>query len=69
MYSKYAKLRDERGMNNLQVANAVGIPQSTLYDWQQRDAKKPGAKLSVDNLSKLAVYFGVKIEYFLADAI
>ena len=65
MYSKYEKLRDARGMNNLQVAEAVGIPQSTLYDWQQRDAEKKGAGMKVENLAKIARFFGVTVDYFI----
>ena len=67
MYSKYCKLRDERGMNDLQVAKSVNIPQSTIYDWGQREAKNPGAKMSVDNLAKLAAFFGVTVDYFISE--
>jgi transcriptional regulator with XRE-family HTH domain len=65
MYSKYCKLRDARGMNDLQVATAVNIPPSTLYDWGQREAKNPGAKMGIDNLAKLAAFFDVTVDYFV----
>lgn len=52
-------------MNDHSVAVATGIPQSTIYDWKQRSANDPKAKLSVDNLAKIAVLFGVPIETFL----
>lgn len=65
MYTKYAKLRDERGLTDLAVANAVSIPQSTFYDWKQRSADNEKAGMSVGNLMKLAQFFDVPIEYFL----
>lgn len=67
MYSKYCKLRDENGLKDPAVARETGIPASTLYDWGQREAKQPGAKIGVDKLKALADFFGVKIEYFLED--
>lgn len=65
MYSIYAKLRDLRGVTDNAVAVATGITQSTIYDWKQRSEKNPQSRLSVDNLKKIADYFGVPIEYFL----
>lgn len=65
LYRKYSELRDKREMNDHSVAVATGIPQSTIYDWKQRSANDPKAKLSVDNLAKIAVLFGVPIETFL----
>lgn len=67
MYSKYCELRDERGMNDLQVARETGIPQSTLYDWGQREKEKPGAKMGVDKLAKIARFFSVTVDYFLSE--
>ena len=67
MYSRYCKLRDERGVNDLQVATATKIPASTLYDWGQRAEKKSDAKMGVNYLKALADYFNVNIEYFLED--
>ena len=69
MYERYAKLRDEKKMNDLNVAEATGIPSSTIYDWRQRSAENPKAKLSVDNLARIAAFFGVSIEYFIADGV
>ncbi len=65
MYTKYVKLRDSKGMNDYSVSVATGIPQSTIYDWKQRSAKKKGAGLSVENLAKIAKLFEVPIETFL----
>lgn len=67
MYLKYAELRDSRGMNDNSVAIKAGITQSTIYDWKQRSEKNPAAKLSVDNLAKIAKLFDVPIETFLED--
>ena len=65
MYSKYSKLRDERGANDNAVAAATGIPPTTIYDWKQRSEKNPDAGISIGNIKKIADYFGVTIEYFL----
>ena len=65
MYQKYSELRDNRKMNDHSVSVATGIPQSTIYDWKQRSANDPKAKLSVDNLAKIAALFEVPIEVFL----
>ena len=32
MYTKYAKLRDAKGLNDNKVAEMTGIPASTIYD-------------------------------------
>lgn len=65
MYQKYVRLRDAKGVTDHSVARACNIPQSTLYDWGQREAKNPGAKMGVDNLAKIAKYFGVTVDYFV----
>ena len=65
MYTKYIELRDKKGVNNTQVAHAIGVPPSTIYDWEQRCRKKPDTNLSVANLVKVAKYFGVSVEEFL----
>ena len=62
MYNKYARLRDERGMNDLAVATAANIPQSTMYDWKQRSASKENAGISIDALKRIAEVLGVSIE-------
>lgn len=67
MYTKYAKIRDEHGLNDLKVAEATGIPSSTIYDWRQRSTENPNAGLSVDKLQKIAVLLGVPLEAFLTD--
>ena len=54
MYAKYAELRDKAGLNDLQVAEKTGIPQSTIYDWKQRSAKDASAGISVKHLLKIS---------------
>ncbi len=68
MYTRYADLRDSHGLTDYEVANKTGIPASTLYDWKQRFLVKVDARLSLDNASKLARFFGVNIDYFMEDA-
>lgn len=68
MYSIYAVLRDKKGLTDYAVAAKTGIKESTFYDWRQRSEKDPKTKMSVGNLKKLAVFFGVPIEYFLDDS-
>lgn len=67
MYARYSKIRDEKGLNDLTVANGAGVPQSTIYDWKQRSADNANASLSVDNLSKIAKFLGVSLEKLLED--
>ena len=67
MYARYAKIRDEKNFNDLQVAEATGIPATTIYDWKQRSAENPKAGLSADKLLKIAKLFETPIEHFLDD--
>ena len=60
MYTKYADLRDRKGVRDSEVARATHIPYSTFTDW-----KKGRYNPKADKLLKLAEYFGVTIEYFL----
>lgn len=62
MYTKYAELRDKKGVKDLEVAKATGIAPSTLSEW-----KKGKYIPKVDKLTKLADYFGVAIEELLKD--
>ena len=60
MYTKYAALRDEKGVSDYRVSQDTGILVSTLSDWK---AGRYSPK--IDKIKKLADYFGVSIEYFL----
>lgn len=62
MYAKYAKLRDERELKDVDVVKATGISSSTLSDW-----KAGHYQPKADKLQALAKFFNVKIEYFLED--
>ena len=62
MYAKYAKIRDERGLSDLAVANGAGVPQSTIYDWKQRSAENSKAAVSVAHLKKIADFLDVSID-------
>lgn len=62
MYSKYAELRDKKGVTDYAVSKATKIPTSTLTNWKYgRYSPK------VDKLKILSNYFGVTIEYFLEE--
>lgn len=65
MYQKYARLRDERGLTDYQVAQKTGIPQSSIYDWKQRSEKNDNATVSVNALAKIANLFEVPLDAFL----
>lgn len=62
MYSKYIKIRDEKGITDYRVAKATGITKSTFSDWKSGRSIPKSAKLKI-----LAEYFDVSIEYFLCD--
>lgn len=60
MYDKYSKLRDLMKVTDYRVAKETGIARSTFTEW-----KTGRSKPKTDKLQKLAIYFGVPIEYFL----
>lgn len=62
VYENYAQLRDDRHMNDLQVAKETGIGATTLYEWK---AGKYTPK--VDKLAKIAKLFNVPIEALLGE--
>ena len=59
MYQKYAKLRDEKGITDYEVAKQTGIATATLTSWKQ-GIYTP----KVEKLMLIAKYFGVPVEYF-----
>ena len=61
-YKQYAKLRDEKGVTDYQVAKATGVAFQTLQSWKNMEYCP-----KVDKIIKLANYFGVSIEYFLKE--
>lgn len=60
MYEIYARLRDEKGLNDYRVSKAVGISAASLSEW-----KRGKSKPKTDKLQKLADFFGVSIEYLM----
>lgn len=60
MYSKYVKLRNDKGITDYRVAIDTGIRRSTFSDW-----KSGRSKPKTDKLKILAGYFGVSVDYFL----
>lgn len=61
-YDRYAKVRDEKKLNDCKVAKATGITQSTFSDW-----KSGRSKPKIEKLIKLSEYFKVPITEFLGD--
>lgn len=60
MYEKYARLRDEKGVTDYEVAKGTGVTTATLSNWKYgRYAPK------VDKLKIIDDYFGVPITYFI----
>lgn len=62
MYKIYEKLRKERGLTNYAVAAKTGIPESSLYDWEQRSRKNPRAAMSIEAIAKIADLFEVSLD-------
>lgn len=63
MYEMFQKLLDERGATAYQVSKATGISTGSLTDW-----KKGRSSPKIENLQKIADYFGVTIDYFYGKA-
>jgi len=57
MYTKYAELRDAKGIRDADVAKAIDIYPSVLTDW-----KNGKSSPKVDKLLKIADYFGVTLD-------
>lgn len=60
MWEIYYELLRQKGVRNIDVSRATGIPPSTFSDW-----KKGKSKPKADKLQKIADYFGVSTEYLL----
>lgn len=59
-YEQYAKLRDEKGVTDYEVAKHSGVSTSTLTCWKQ-GVYSP----KLPKLQKLADYFGVSVTVFI----
>lgn len=62
MYERYCKLRDQKGLKDSDVARGAGVSKSTFSDW-----KSGRSDPKIDKLSKIADFFGVKVDYFSDD--
>ena len=66
MYPKFLELLKQTGKTAYRVAVDTGIPESALSMWKQRyEAGKENASISIQNLSKIAEYFNVSLDYFV----
>ena len=54
MYERYVELLNEKGVKNIDVSRATGIPASTFSDW-----KKGKSSPKREKLEKIAEFFGV----------
>lgn len=63
MQQKYCDLLGRAGITTAALSKAIGIPYSTLNEWRKGKTKK----ISLENLTKIANYFGVSISYFYGD--
>lgn len=62
MYKKFVELLQKNNKTSYQVAKDTGISQMVFSRW-----KRGKSKPKVDKLMKLADYFGVDVNYFLAE--
>ena len=58
MYERYVELLKEKGVKNIDVSRATGIPASTFSDW-----KKGKSSPKREKLDKLAEFFGVTADW------
>lgn len=63
MYKRIEILCEQRGINITQMCRDAEIPRGNLTDLK----KGRTSELSTKSLGKLAVYFGVSIDYFLGE--
>ena len=57
--AKLKKLRSGEGLTLVQVGNSVGMSKSRLWEVENGKTKNP----SFDSVTKLAIFYGVKIDY------
>lgn len=60
--NKIRKLREQRGMQQKELALELGVSQPTVSDWEA-GRKIPSAKSTM----KLAKFFSVSVEYLMSD--
>ena len=57
-YEQFLKICSERGVKPTPVLKQIGLSTGNLKKWES------GSTVSADTLEKLAVYFGVPVDYF-----
>lgn len=57
MYTRYAELRNAKGLKDFDVAKAAGIPSSTFSDW-----KSGKSKPKIEKLMKIAKVLDCSVE-------
>lgn len=62
MFNKIEELLKSHNMTLNKLSKAVGIPYMTLKSWKLR-----GSSPRLENVKKIADYFGVPVEYFFED--
>lgn len=61
MYEYYAKIRDSKGLKDLDVSKGTGIAPGTLSDWKSGRIKH----LKAEKLRLIADFFDVSVDYLL----
>ena len=59
-YAKFTELLTKNGMTTAQVAKETNISEPIFSNWKNRKGN-----LTIDNLAKIARFFGVPMEYFI----
>ena len=60
MKARIRAMRNERGLTQQQLADALGVNKQTVCEWEHGRTFP-----RIDTLRKLAQYFGVTIDYLL----
>lgn len=61
MYENYAKVRDSKGLKDLDASKATGISAGTLSDWKSGRIKN----LKAEKLRLIADFLDISIEYLM----
>jgi len=65
--SRLKKIREEREMSKIKLANETGIPASTLTFLEQYDGEDKGRAMTPEHAIKIAKVFGVTPDYILGE--
>ena len=66
MHKKYADLLEKNGATTYQVCKGTGVSQTTISMWKNRAETDEKATINIFDLKKIADYFNVSVDYFLA---